>query len=68
MPFRFSGWELIIVLVIILLLFGPGRIAKVAGELGKGIRSFKESVNPSSEDNDEKEKKPEQEPTGKAKK
>jgi sec-independent protein translocase protein TatA len=50
MPFRFSGWELIIVLIIILLLFGPGRIARVAGELGKGIRSFKDSVSPSSED------------------
>lgn len=52
MPFRFSGWELIIVLVIILLLFGPGRIAKVAGELGKGIRSFKDSVSPSSNEED----------------
>ncbi len=68
MPFRFSGWELIIVLVIILLLFGPGRIAKVAGELGKGIRSFKDSVNPSSEDDDGTEKEPEQEPSSKAKK
>jgi len=42
--FRFSGWELIIVLVIVLLLFGPGRIAKIAGELGKGIRSFKDGL------------------------
>ena len=55
MPFRFSGWELIIVLIIILLLFGPGRIAKVAGELGKGIRSFKDSVSPPSEEEDEEE-------------
>ena len=31
------GWELIIVLAVILLLFGPGRIGKVAGELGRGI-------------------------------
>ena len=42
--FRFSGWELIIVLVIVLLLFGPGRIAKIAGEMGKGIRSFKDGL------------------------
>ena len=35
--------ELLIVLVIILLLFGPGRIARTMGELGKGIRAFKES-------------------------
>ncbi|MGE5072149.1 MAG: twin-arginine translocase TatA/TatE family subunit [Anaerolineae bacterium] len=36
--------ELLIVLVIVLLLFGPGRIAKTAGELGKGIRAFREGV------------------------
>jgi sec-independent protein translocase protein TatA len=35
--------ELIIVLVIVVLLFGPGRLGKVMGELGSGIRSFKES-------------------------
>ncbi len=34
--------ELIIVLVIVVLLFGPGRLGKVMGELGSGIRSFKE--------------------------
>jgi sec-independent protein translocase protein TatA len=40
------GWvEIIIVLVIILLLFGPGRIGKVASELGKGIRNFKSGLN-----------------------
>jgi len=32
---------LIIVLVIVLLLFGVGRIGKIAGELGKGIREFR---------------------------
>jgi sec-independent protein translocase protein TatA len=36
--------ELLIVLVIIVILFGPGRIGKVAGELGKGIRSFKDGI------------------------
>jgi sec-independent protein translocase protein TatA len=35
--------ELLIVLVIVVLLFGPGRLAKIMGELGKGIHSFKES-------------------------
>jgi sec-independent protein translocase protein TatA len=36
------GWvEIVIVLVIVLLLFGPGRISKVASEMGKGIRNFK---------------------------
>jgi sec-independent protein translocase protein TatA len=35
--------ELLIVLVIIILIFGPGRIAKTMGEIGKGIRSFRDS-------------------------
>ena len=34
--------ELLIVLVIILLIFGIGRISKIAGELGSGIRAFRE--------------------------
>ena len=37
--------ELLIVLVIVLLLFGAGRITQVARELGQGIRAFKEEVN-----------------------
>lgn len=35
--------ELLIVLVVVILLFGPGRIAKTMGELGRGIQSFRES-------------------------
>ena len=38
------GAEWIIILVIVLLLFGPGRIGKIAGELGKGIKSFREGL------------------------
>jgi sec-independent protein translocase protein TatA len=36
--------ELLIVLVIVLLVFGPGRIAKAMGEIGKGIHSFRDSL------------------------
>ena len=50
MPLRYGPTELIIILVIVLLLFGPGRIARIAGELGKGIRSFKDSVSTDQED------------------
>lgn len=53
MPIRFGPTELIIILVIVLLLFGPGRIARIAGELGKGIRSFKDSVSPGQENESE---------------
>ena len=41
---RLGPTELIIVLVIVLLLFGPGRIGKIAGEIGKGIKSFREGL------------------------
>ncbi len=36
--------ELLILLVIILLLFGVGRIGKIAGELGKGMREFRNGI------------------------
>lgn len=36
--------ELIIILVIIILLFGVGRIGKITSELGKGIREFRRNL------------------------
>jgi len=41
---RLGPTELIIILVIIIVLFGVGRISKIAGELGSGIRAFKEGL------------------------
>jgi sec-independent protein translocase protein TatA len=38
--------ELLIVLVVVVLLFGPGRLAKTMGELGNGIQSFRKSLSP----------------------
>jgi sec-independent protein translocase protein TatA len=42
--FDLGAPELLIVLVIVVLLFGPGRLAKAMGEIGKGLRSFKEAI------------------------
>jgi sec-independent protein translocase protein TatA len=47
--------ELIIILVIVILLFGVGRIGKVAGELGSGIRSFREGLKGDEEESPEEE-------------
>lgn len=37
--------ELMLILAVITLLFGVGRISKVAGEFGRGIRLFKQEIN-----------------------
>lgn len=39
-----GGAELIIILVIVLLIFGVGRIARVGRELGTGIREFRKGL------------------------
>lgn len=44
--------ELLIVLVLALLIFGPGRIGKLGSELGKGIRGFKKEMGPKDTDPD----------------
>ena len=38
------GSEWIIILIIIVLLFGPGRIGKLSGEIGKSIKSFRDGL------------------------
>lgn len=40
----FGATELIIILVILLLLFGPSRLGDLGSALGKGIKGFKKSV------------------------
>ncbi|MHB8806316.1 MAG: Sec-independent protein translocase subunit TatA/TatB [Anaerolineaceae bacterium] len=42
--------EIFALLILVLLLFGPGRIAKVAGELGQGIKAFKDGLGGSKSD------------------
>jgi len=43
--------ELIIILVIVIVLFGVGRIGKIAGELGGGIKAFREGLKSDDEEN-----------------
>jgi sec-independent protein translocase protein TatA len=39
-----AGPELLILLVIVILIFGVGRITKIASELGGGIRAFRKGL------------------------
>ncbi|CUS02181.2 Sec-independent protein translocase protein TatA [Candidatus Promineifilum breve] len=50
------GWpELLIVLAVVLLIFGVGRIARVGGELGKGVSAFREGLKDEKQTTAEKE-------------
>ena len=53
--FRPGTAELVIIMVIVVLLFGVGRISKVAGELGKGIREFRAGLRDEDEDESKEE-------------
>lgn len=58
-----QGAELLIILFIVILLFGVGRISKVAGEFGKGIRAFKEGLQSPPEETIEKKAETSEKPT-----
>ncbi|EKF41004.1 twin-arginine translocase TatA/TatE family subunit [Nitratireductor indicus] len=47
----FSIWHWLIVLVVVLLLFGRGKIPELMGDMAKGIKSFKKGM---ADDEDEK--------------
>ena len=42
--FGMQGWEWIVILVIVVLVFGAGRISKISGEIGSSIRAFRDGV------------------------
>lgn len=40
----FSLWHWLVVIILVLLLFGRGRISDLMGDLGKGLKSFKQGM------------------------
>ena len=50
----FSLWHWLVVIILVLLLFGRGRISDMMGDIGKGLKSFKQGMA-----DDEAPKKPE---------
>jgi sec-independent protein translocase protein TatA len=45
--------QLLIILVVILILFGAGKLPKVMGDLGKGLKNFREGTKEEDKDKDE---------------
>lgn len=41
MPFRLGPWEIALIVVIILIVFGVGKLPQIGGAMGKGIRNFR---------------------------
>jgi sec-independent protein translocase protein TatA len=52
MPSQLGSSEFLIILVIVVVLFGVGRIGKIGSELGKGIREFRNEVSGAEEANE----------------
>jgi len=42
-------WQILIVALVVLVLFGRGRISEMMGDFGKGISSFKKGMNEADE-------------------
>jgi sec-independent protein translocase protein TatA len=50
MPFGIGIWELLILLLAVLLIFGPKRLPEMGRQLGRGMREFKDSVSGNHDD------------------
>jgi sec-independent protein translocase protein TatA len=53
MPFGIGLPELLILLLVLLLVFGPKRLPEMGRQLGKGMREFKDSVSGKDDDEDD---------------
>jgi len=58
MPFRMGPWEIGLILLIILIVFGVGRLPQVGGAIGKGLRAFRKAQRGDYDDEEEKEPEP----------
>ena len=51
--FGLGTQELLIILVLVMIIFGAGKLPQVGGALGKGLRNFKKGVNEAEDDIEE---------------
>ncbi len=56
MGFRLGPWEIGLILAIILIVFGVGKLPQVGGAIGRGLRSFRRAQ--AGEDDEEEEERP----------
>ncbi len=63
MPFKLGPLELVLILVVILIVFGVGKLPQVGSAIGKSIRAFKDGQ--SGDDEEEEVKKPRRKTTKK---
>jgi sec-independent protein translocase protein TatA len=52
-PFGIGIWEILILLLVVLLVFGPKRLPEMGRSLGRGMREFKDSVSGKDFEDDE---------------
>jgi len=50
MPFGIGIWEMLILLLVLLLVFGPKRLPEMGRQLGRGMREFKETISGDKDD------------------
>ena len=59
-------WEIVLILVVILIVFGVGKLPQVGGAIGKGLRAFRKGQSGEVEEEEEEEEKPKRKATKKA--
>jgi len=52
-PFGIGIWEILILLLVVLLVFGPKRLPEMGRSLGRGMREFKDSISGSGDKDDD---------------
>jgi sec-independent protein translocase protein TatA len=57
MPFRLGWPEIVIILVIVLIIFGVGKLPQIGGAIGKSLKEFRKAKN-TEEDDSKKEDAP----------
>ncbi|MEW5908363.1 MAG: twin-arginine translocase TatA/TatE family subunit [Thermodesulfobacteriota bacterium] len=52
--FGLGHWELLIILIIVLIIFGAGKLPEIGAGIGKGIRNFKKATSEAEKEDSEK--------------